>query len=47
MYIGLFLVEILNTRVESGLVKLHEKIKNKALILPSGLHPWGKFKENV
>ena len=27
--------------------KLHEMILNKALILPSGLHPRGKFKENV
>ena len=30
-----------------SLLKLHEKIQNKALLLPSGLHPWGKFKENV
>ena len=28
-------------------IKLHKKIHNNPLILPSGLHPWGKFKENV
>jgi hypothetical protein len=29
------------------IIKLHEEIQNNPLILSSGLHPWGKLKENV
>ena len=31
----------------NNLLKLHEKIHIKVCILPSRLHPWGKFRENV
>ena len=34
-------------KVANKPLKLHEKIQNNPLILPTGLHPWGKLKENV